>query len=112
VSIFASGSEVQLAVEAQKQLAAKGIAARVVSVPCLDLLLELPRAEFDAIVGRAPVKIAVEAAVRQSWDAIIGHDGAFVGMTGFGASAPAKELFKYFGITPEAVVKAAQERLG
>jgi transketolase len=112
VSIFASGSEVQIAVEAQKQLAAKGVAARVVSVPCMDLLLELPRAEFEAIVGRAPVKIAVEAAVRQGWDAIIGHDGAFVGMTGFGASAPARELFKHFGITAEAVVKAAEGRLG
>ncbi|HEX6218767.1 MAG TPA: transketolase, partial [Sphingomicrobium sp.] len=111
VSIFASGSEVQIAVEAQKQLAAKGIAARVVSVPCMDILLELPRAEFDAIVGKAPVKVAVEAAVRQGWDAIIGHDGAFVGMTGFGASAPAKELFKHFGITPEAVVKAVEGRL-
>jgi transketolase len=111
VSIFASGSEVQLAVEAQKQLAAKGISARVVSVPCMDLLLELPRGEFEAIVGRAPVKIAVEAAIRQGWDAIIGHDGAFVGMTGFGGSAPAKELFKHFGITPEAVVSAAQSRL-
>jgi transketolase len=112
VSIFASGSEVQLAVEAQKQLAAKGIAARVVSVPCMDILLELPRGEFEAIVGRAPVKVAVEAAVRQGWDAIIGRDGAFVGMTGFGGSAPAKELFKHFGITPEAVVSAAQSRLG
>jgi transketolase len=112
VAIFASGSEVQIAVEAQKQLAAKGIAARVVSVPCMDILLGLSRAEFDAIVGKAPVKVAVEAAVRQGWDAIIGHDGAFVGMTGFGASAPAKELFKHFGITPEAVVKAVEGRLG
>jgi len=111
VSIFASGSEVQIAVEAQKQLAAKGIAARVVSVPCMDILLELPAADFKAIVGAAPVKVAVEAAVRQGWDAIIGHDGAFVGMTGFGASAPAKELFKHFGITAEAVVKAAEGRL-
>jgi transketolase len=112
VSIFASGSEVQIAVEAQKQLAAKGIATRVVSVPCMDILLELPRAEFDAIVGKAAVKVAVEAAVRQGWDAIIGHDGAFVGMTGFGASAPAKDLFKHFGITPDAVVRAAESRLG
>ena len=77
----------------------------------MDLLLELPRAEFDAIVGKAPVKIAVEAAVRMGWDAIIGHDGVFVGMSGFGASAPAKELFKHFGITAEAVVSAAQSRL-
>ncbi len=112
VSIFASGSEVQIAVEAQKQLAAKGVATRVVSVPCMDLLLELPRAEFEAVVGKAPVKIAVEAAIRMGWDAIIGHDGAFVGMSGFGASAPAKELYKHFGITAEAVVSAAQKRLG
>jgi transketolase len=112
VSIFATGSEVQIAVEAQKQLAAKGIPTRVVSVPCMDLLLELPRAEFAAIVGKAPVKIAVEAAVRMGWDAIIGHDGPFVGMSGFGASAPAKELYKHFGITAEAVVKAAEARLG
>ena len=111
VSIFASGSEVQIAVEAQKQLAARGIAARVVSVPCMDILLEQPRPEFEAIVGRAPVKVAVEAAVRMGWDAIIGHDGVFVGMSGFGASAPAKELFKHFGITAEAVVKAAEGRL-
>jgi transketolase len=112
VSIFASGSEVQLAVEAQKQLAAKGIATRVVSVPCMDLLLELPKAEREAIIGNAPVKIAVEAAIRMGWDAIIGHDGGFVGMNGFGASAPAKELYKHFGITTEAVVSAAESRLG
>jgi transketolase len=111
VSIFASGSEVQIAVEAQKQLAAKGIAARVVSVPCMDLLLELPRAEFDAIVGRAPVNIAVEAAIRMGWDAIIGREGGFVGMSGFGASAPAKDLYAHFGITVDAVLRAAEERL-
>ncbi|MEZ5763816.1 MAG: transketolase [Xanthobacteraceae bacterium] len=111
VSIFASGSEVQIAVEAQKQLAAKGIAARVVSVPCMDLLLELPQAEFDAIVGHAPVNIAVEAAIRMGWDAIIGRNGGFVGMSGFGASAPAKDLYAHFGITSDAVVRAAEERL-
>ena len=58
------------------------------------------------------MKIAIEAAIRMGWDAIIGHDGAFVGMSGFGASAPAKELYKHFGITAEAVVSAAQKRLG
>ena len=93
--------------EAQKQLAAKGVAARVVSVPCLDLLLELPAAERKALIGNAPVKIAVEAAVRQGWDAVVGADGLFVGMTSFGASAPAKDLYRHFGITAEAVVNAA-----
>ena len=99
VSIFATGSEVAIAVEAQKLLAAKGIAARVVSVPCFELLLAAPEATRRAVIGDAPVKVAVEAAVRQGWDAIIGSDGAFVGMTGFGASAPYKDLYKHFGIT-------------
>jgi len=111
VSIFASGSEVSLAVEAQKLLAARGIATRVVSVPCMDLLLELPQAQRTAIIGSAPVKVAVEAGIRQGWDAVIGSDGIFVGMAGFGASAPYKELYKHFGITPEAVADAAQARI-
>jgi transketolase len=111
VSIFASGSEVSLAVEAQKLLAARGIPTRVISVPCMDLLLELPKARRDAIIGTAPVKIGVEAAIRQGWDAIIGSDGIFVGMDGFGASAPYKELYRHFGITAEAVAEAAQTRL-
>jgi transketolase len=111
VSLFASGSEVAIAVEAQKQLAAKGTPARVVSVPCFELLAEAPDAARQLIVGDAPAKVAVEAAVRQGWDAIIGADGGFVGMTGFGASAPYKDLYAYFGITPEAVVEAALARL-
>ena len=111
VSIFASGSEVSLAMEAQKLLAARGIATRVVSVPCMDLLLELPDAKKAAIIGNAPVKIAVEAAIRQGWDAVIGSDGLFVGMSGFGASAPHKELYRHFGITADAVADAAQARL-
>jgi len=86
VSIFASGSEVSLAVEAQKLLAARGIPTRVVSV-------------------------GVEAAIRQGWDAVIGSDGVFVGMDGFGASAPYKDLYRHFGITAEAVADAAQARL-
>lgn len=111
VSIFASGSEVSLAVEAQKLLQASGIPARVVSVPCMDLLMEAPDAARAAIIGNAPVKIAVEAAIRQGWDAIVGSDGIFVGMSGFGASAPYKELYNHFGITADAVAKAAEARL-
>ncbi|MCX7307073.1 MAG: transketolase, partial [Afipia sp.] len=92
-------------------LAARGIATRVVSVPCMDLLLELPDTKKAAIIGKAPVKIAVEAAIRQGWDAVIGSDGVFVGMSGFGASAPYKELYRHFGITAEAVAETAQARL-
>ena len=111
VSIFASGSEVSLAVEAQKLLAARGIATRVVSVPCMDLFLEAPEAVRAALIGNAPVKVGVEAAIRQGWDAIIGSDGIFVGMSGFGASAPYKTLYSHFGITAEAVATAAEARL-
>lgn len=111
VSIFASGSEVSLAVEAQKLLAAHGIPTRVVSVPCMDRLLELPDAKKAAIIGDAPIKVAIEAAIRQGWDAVIGSDGIFVGMGGFGASAPYKELYQHFGITPDAVAGAVQARL-
>jgi transketolase len=112
VSLFASGSEVQIAVAAQKQLADRGIAARVVSVPSLELLLAQPEAQRQAIIGNAPVKVAIEAAVRFGWDAVIGQDGAFIGMHGYGASAPAKDLFPHFGITAEAAVAAAQKQLG
>jgi transketolase len=112
VSLFASGSEVEIAVAAQKQLAERGIASRVVSVPSLELLLAQPADRQKAIIGNAPVKIAIEAAVRWGWDAVIGQDGEFVGMHGFGASAPAKDLFKHFGITAEAAVNAALKRLG
>jgi transketolase len=111
VSLFASGSEVEIAVAAQKQLAEKGIAARVVSVPSLELLLAQDEAKQRAIIGNAQVKIAIEAAVRWGWDAVIGQDGEFIGMHGFGASAPAKDLFKHFGITAEAAVNAALKRL-
>jgi len=112
VSIFASGSEVAIAADGAKLLAAKGIAARVVSVPCFELFAALPDAARRAIIGDAAVKIGVEAGIRQGWDAIIGNDAAFVGMNSFGASAPFKELYKKFGITAEAVAAAALGKLG
>jgi transketolase len=110
VSLFATGSEVAIAVEARKLLAEQGVLARVVSVPCFELLLENPDTA-RRIIGNAPVKVAVEAAIRQGWDAIVGSDGAFVGMEGFGASAPARDLYNHFGITPRAVADAALSKL-
>jgi transketolase len=112
VSIFASGSEVAIAMDGAKLLADKGITARVVSVPCFELLFAQPEAARRAIIGDAPVKIGVEAGIRQGWDAIIGNDGGFVGMTTFGASAPYKDLYKKFGITADAVAEAAMKKLG
>lgn len=112
VSLFASGSEVPIAMEARKLLAAKGVAARVVSVPCFELFFAAPDDYREAIIGTAPVRVGIEAAIRQGWDAIIGSDGLFVGMPGFGASAPFKDLYKHFGITPEKVAEAALSRIG
>jgi transketolase len=110
VSLFASGSEVAIAIAAQKLLAAQGVRARVVSVPCFELLLAAPKAERAEIIGDAPIKIAVEAGIRQGWDEIIGSDGTFVGLSGFGASGPYKQLYQHFGITPEKVAEAALAR--
>jgi transketolase len=111
VSIFATGSEVSIAVEAQKLLAGQGVQARVVSVPCFELFQAAPDDVRRAVIGDAPVKVGVEAAVRQGWDAIIGSDGAFVGMSTFGASAPYKDLYNHFGITAVKVADAALSRL-
>jgi transketolase len=112
VTLFATGSEVSIAVEARKFLRERGVVARVVSVPCFELFRALPAADRQEIIGTAKVKVAVEAAVRQGWDEIIGSDGGFVGMSSFGASAPYKELYKQFGITPEKVAEAALGKLG
>jgi transketolase len=112
VSLFASGSEVEIAVAAQKDLAGRGIPTRVVSVPSLELLLSQPEDKQKAVIGNAPVKVAIEAAVRWGWDAVIGHDGVFIGMHSFGESGPAKDLYKHFGITAEATVNAVLKRVG
>ena len=111
VTIFASGSEVEIAVKAAGTLEQKGVATRVVSVPCVELFMDQPADYREAIIGTSPVKVAVEAAVREGWDALIGSDGIFVGMKSFGASGPAKDLYKHFGITAEAVVEAAEAKL-
>jgi transketolase len=97
--------------EARRLLAEHGIAARVVSIPCFELFLAAPAERRRAVIGDAPARVGVEAAVRQGWDAIIGSEGAFVGMTGFGASAPFKDLYRHFGITAEAVAAAALSTL-
>jgi len=111
VSIFASGSEVPIAIEARKFLRERGVHARVVSVPCMELFLALPEDDRADIVGGARVNVAVEAAVRQGWDAVIGSDGLFVGMSSFGASAPYKDLYKHFGITAERIADVALTKL-
>ncbi|MES0811947.1 transketolase [Roseibium sp. SCPC15] len=111
VTIFASGSEVEIAVDAHKELTDAGIAARVISVPSFELFEQQSDDYQAAVIGNSKVKIAVEAGIRMGWDRFIGNDGLFVGMTGFGASAPYKELYEHFGITKDAVVTAVKEKL-
>ncbi len=111
-TLFATGTEVDIAVKARGLLEAAGIPTRVVSVPCFELFqAQSPRYQAE-VIGKAEVRAAVEAAVRQGWDRFIGEDGIFVGMTGFGASAPAERLYEHFAITPEAVAEAVRAKLG
>jgi transketolase len=106
--LLATGSEVEIAVAAQKSLAEQGIGVRVVSMPCHELFARQDRAYRDEVLGGSLPKVAIEAAVRFGWDRWIGADGGFVGMTGFGASAPAKDLYQHFGITEQAAVAAVK----
>jgi transketolase len=104
VTLLATGSEVALAVEARCQLQSEGIPTAVVSMPCWELFDQQDAAYRAQVLGPTKVRVGIEAAVRQGWDAYIGIDGGFVGMTGFGASGPAEALYALFNITPQAVV--------
>ncbi|WP_417712505.1 transketolase [Roseibium aggregatum] len=110
LTLIATGSEVEIALAAADLLAINGIKAAVVSAPSFELFACQDQAYRDAVLGTAP-RVGVEAAVRQGWDVLIGSGGTFVGMTGFGASAPASDLYKHFGITPAAVAAAAKALL-
>ena len=107
VTLIATGSEVSVAIEAAKLLAKDSVRAAVVSAPCFDLFRQQSREYRTAVLGRVP-RIGVEAAIEGDWARWLGDGGEFVGMTGFGASAPAEVLYREFGITAEAVAKAAQ----
>jgi transketolase len=111
--IFATGTEVYLARDAAKLLKGKGINASVVSMPCYNLFFEQDDAyRAEVLGGRDLVKVGIEAAVRFGWDSIIGQDGIFIGMKGFGESGPAPDLYRHFNITAEAVTDAVTSRLG
>jgi transketolase len=108
VTLLATGSEVGIAMDARALLARDGLEAAVVSMPCWELFATQPAAYREAVLGSAP-RVAVEAAVRLGWERWLGERGAFVGMEGFGASAPAAQLYEHFGITPAMVAAAARE---
>ena len=111
VTLLATGSEVAIADEAREMLEAQGVPTKLVSVPCLDILMAQDEAYINELLGENTVQIAVEAGIAQGWSDLIGRKGTFIGMTGFGASAPAGTLYEQFGITAEAIVAAAQAKL-
>ncbi|MFV0431408.1 MAG: transketolase [Alphaproteobacteria bacterium] len=111
VIIMATGTEVEIAVKAAEDLAKKSIAARVVSVPCMERFEEQSDSYKAETLGSG-LRVVVEAAIRQPWDRYLRESDIFVGMHGFGLSAPADQLYKYFGITAEDVVAKVEEALG
>ncbi len=111
VSLIASGSEVSIAMEARDQLQAEGVSAAVVSMPCLEKFEEQNQQYRDQVTPPEIPVVVVEAAIEQSWGRYLGRKGKFVGMSTFGASAPAGDLYKHFGITTENVKKAVKEVL-
>jgi transketolase len=112
VILIATGSEVALALSARDELAAEGIMARVVSMPCSELFDRQPRAYRDEVLPpRVMARVAIEQASTLSWHRYVGDDGAIVGMHTFGASAPLKQLVKKFGFTPDAVADVAREQV-
>jgi len=110
-TLFGTGTELALALKAAETLEAEGVATRVVSVPSFELFEQQKAAYQASVIGRGTVRVAVEAAIKQGWERFIGEDGAFIGMTGFGASAPAEVLYEKFGITTDAIVAAVKARL-
>ena len=111
VSLIASGSEVSIALDTQARLAAANIAARVVSLPCFELLDALSPAQRSAVLGAGTLKVGIEAGIAFGWERILGPNGIFVGMSGFGASAPAGALYAHFGLTADAVVERVKKHL-
>jgi transketolase len=109
VVIFATGSEVEIAIEAQATLEKSGTPTRVVSVPSFELFEKQSKGYKEKLLGTEKIRIAIEAGVAQGWNRFIGDNGTFIGMKTFGASGPAEQLYKHFGITAKAIVKAAKK---
>ncbi|MEG8098748.1 transketolase [Candidatus Liberibacter brunswickensis] len=111
VTIFASGSELKIAVEAHKVLSARNISTRIVSVPCFELFFEQSDEYRAQVIGSSPIKIAVEAGIRQGWDAFIGSNGIFIGMQGFGKSGSCDLLYQHFGIDAITIIDIVERKL-
>ena len=107
ISLIASGSELELIIDASEELYNEGITTRIISVPCLDRFYIQDKKYKDEVIGNLP-KVIVEAGVRQSWDHLMSSEDVFIGMSSFGSSAPAKDLYKKFKITKEEIIKSVK----
>ncbi len=103
VTLYASGSEVSLAMNVMRKLAARDLTCSVISVPCFELFEQQDKAYQTSIIRKKTLRVAIEAAIKQGWERFIGEDGLFFGMEGFGASAPAGDLYAHFGLTPDQI---------
>ena len=110
-AILATGSEVAVALAARTALQADGVPTQVASIPCREMFDRQDAEYRERVLGRDAARVAVEAAIGDGWERYLGRRGAFVGMTGFGASAPRDALYRHFGITAEAVADAARTLL-
>jgi transketolase len=108
VTLLATGSEVGIAIEARDRLQAMGMPTAVVSMPCWEIFETQSSSYRAEVLGQGTLRVGIEAALKFGWERWLGDDGVFIGMTGFGASGPAEELYQHFGITSDAVVEAAR----
>ncbi len=111
VSIIASGSEVEIALEAQEKLKAININSKVISIPCYDIFQNQTNSYKDEILGKNTFKISIEASTTSGWKSTVGKDGVSLGLTTFGRSAPYKDIYKLFNLTSDEIVKIAKSKV-
>ena len=111
VSLIASGSEVEIALEAQEKLKGLNINSKVISVPCFDIFQNQNEDYKNEIIGKDTLKISIEASSQSGWKSMVGKDGVTIGLSTFGRSAPYKDIYKLFNLTSDEVVKIAKSRV-
>ena len=111
VSIIASGSEVEIALEAQEKLKSININSKVISVPCFDLFRNQSENYKDEILGKDTFKISIEASSTTGWKSIVGRNGVTLGLSTFGKSAPYKDIYKLYNLTSDEIVKAVKKKV-
>ena len=109
-TLIASGSEVEIALEAQEKLKSKNIDSRVVSVPCFDLFKNQSKNYQNNILGESSTKISIEASSQSGWKSTVGRLGTTLGLTTFGKSAPYKDIYKFFNLTSDEIVKIIEKK--